>query len=122
MGAVVGALCKFRDCDVASRVTGSRTAGEHVKCASLKANMGHLEACAAAAGLASLLATPVVAGVVAVNAQLRRSAFMIFISTYARQLVKLELVPECGCECVCSCRLNAHVVSLLSSCCVPGAF
>ena len=83
MGAVVGALCKFRDCDVASSVTGSRTAGEHVKCASLKANMGHLEACAAAAGLASLLATPVVAGVVAVNAQLRRSAFMIFISTYA---------------------------------------
>ena len=30
--------------------------------------MGHLEACAAAAGLASLLATPLLAGVVSTNA------------------------------------------------------
>ena len=42
-------------------------------CASLKSNLGHLEAAAAAAGLASLVAGPLLAGVVAVNAQLRRS-------------------------------------------------
>ena len=35
--------------------------------------MGHLEPCAAAAGLASLVATPVLGGTVGVNAQLRRS-------------------------------------------------
>ena len=34
--------------------------------------MGHLEACAAAAGLASLLVTPLLAGVVPPNAQLRQ--------------------------------------------------
>jgi len=34
--------------------------------------MGHLEACAAAAGLASLLVTPLIAGLVPTNAQLRR--------------------------------------------------
>ena len=33
--------------------------------------MGHLEACAAAAGLASLMVMPLLAGVVSVNAQLR---------------------------------------------------
>ena len=41
-------------------------------CSSLKANLGHLEACAAAAGMASLLATPLKASLVAANAQLRR--------------------------------------------------
>ena len=46
--------------------------GEPLLCASLKSNMGHLEAAAAAAGLASLVAGPLLAGVVAVNAQLRR--------------------------------------------------
>jgi hypothetical protein len=34
--------------------------------------MGHLEACAAAAGLGSLIVTPLVTGVAAANAQLRR--------------------------------------------------
>jgi hypothetical protein len=34
--------------------------------------MGHLEACAAAGGLASLLVTPVLNGSIGVNAQLRR--------------------------------------------------
>lgn len=43
-----------------------------VVCTSLKANMGHLEACAAAAGLASLLVTPLLAGLVPTNAQLRQ--------------------------------------------------
>ena len=42
-------------------------------CTSLKSNMGHLEAAAAAAGLSSLTIAPVLAGVVAVNAQLRGS-------------------------------------------------
>ena len=43
-------------------------------CTSLKSNMGHLEAAAAAAGLASLVVGPLLAAVVGVNAQLRRSA------------------------------------------------
>ena len=47
-------------------------AREPLLCASLKSNMGHLEAAAAAAGLSSLVAGPLLAGVVAVNAQLRR--------------------------------------------------
>ena len=46
---------------------------ENIKCMSLKSNIGHLEACAAAAGLASLLIMSLDASVVAVNAQLVRS-------------------------------------------------
>ena len=45
--------------------------GAVARCASLKSNMGHLEAAAAAAGLASLVVGPLMASVVAVNAQLR---------------------------------------------------
>jgi len=45
--------------------------GAVVRCASLKSNMGHLEAAAAAAGLAALVTGPLLAAVVAVNAQLR---------------------------------------------------
>ena len=41
------------------------------QCTSLKSNMGHLEAAAAAAGLCSLAAGPLLAGIVVVNAQLR---------------------------------------------------
>lgn len=44
---------------------------QQAQCASLKANVGHLEAAAAAAGLASLVEASLSAGVVAVNAQLR---------------------------------------------------
>ena len=43
-----------------------------MRCASLKSNLGHLEAAAAAAGLSSLVVGPLLAGVVADNAQLRR--------------------------------------------------
>jgi hypothetical protein len=43
-----------------------------VQCASLKANMGHLEAAAAAAGLSSLAAASLLEALVPVNAQLRR--------------------------------------------------
>ena len=42
--------------------------GKPLLCASLKSNMGHLEAAAAAAGLSSLVVGPLLAGVVAVNA------------------------------------------------------
>ena len=47
--------------------------GEAMQCASLKSNVGHLEAAAAAAGLASLVVGPLSAAVVVVNAQLRGS-------------------------------------------------
>jgi len=43
-----------------------------MQCASLKANMGHLEAAAAAAGLSSLVASSLFEALVPVNAQLRR--------------------------------------------------
>ena len=42
-----------------------------IQCTSLKSNVGHLEPAAAAAGLASLVVGPLMASVVAVNAQLR---------------------------------------------------
>ena len=44
---------------------------ESIQCTSLKSNVGHLEPAAAAAGLASLVVGPLMASVVAVNAQLR---------------------------------------------------
>ena len=47
-------------------------AGDPAPCTSLKSNLGHLEAAAAAAGLSSLVAGPLLAGIAAVNAQLRR--------------------------------------------------
>ena len=53
----------------------SEQRGAVVRCASLKSNLGHLEAAAAAAGLSSLVAGPLLASVVAVNAQLRRLVF-----------------------------------------------
>ena len=60
MGAATRALCKPTD-------YGSVA----IQCTSLKSNVGHLEAAAAAAGLASLVVGPLMASVVAVNAQLR---------------------------------------------------
>jgi 3-oxoacyl-(acyl-carrier-protein) synthase len=42
-----------------------------VQCTSLKSNLGHLEAAAAAAGLSSLIVGPLLVGVVPINAQLR---------------------------------------------------
>ena len=53
-----------------------------IQCTSLKSNVGHLEPAAAAAGLASLVVGPLMASVVAVNAQLRgyvSCAFYIYI-------------------------------------------
>ena len=52
----------------------ARGGGLRAQSTSLKANMGHLEACAAAAGLASLVVTALGAGLMAPNAQLRQSA------------------------------------------------
>ena len=58
---------------LAYRGSGSVASGcqQKLSCVSLKANMGHLEAAAAAAGLASLIVGPLFAAIVAVNAQLR---------------------------------------------------
>jgi hypothetical protein len=63
VGAVVGSFGTSSSCSCLVPDEGF-----HVQCASLKANMGHLEASAAAAGLASLLLTPLLSGAVAVNA------------------------------------------------------
>ena len=75
MGAATRALCKS---------TGHGTAP--IQCTSLKSNVGHLEPAAAAAGLASLVVGPLMASVVAVNAQLRgyvSSAFYKTLSFYS---------------------------------------
>ena len=74
MGAASKALCGL---------ARNEKRGAVVRCASLKSNLGHLEAAAAAAGLASLVAGPLLANAVAVNAQLRRS-------TLASSKAKLE--------------------------------
>ena len=65
----MASLCSRANVD--SSVARGSDVEQRAQCTSLKANMGHLEACAAAAGLASLLATPLLAGVVPSNAQLR---------------------------------------------------
>ena len=57
MGAVIGALC---------------TKARLVQCASLKSNMGHLEASAAVAGLSSLALVPLGESMIAVNSHLNR--------------------------------------------------
>ena len=62
MGAASRALCSKIQHDDKSAV----------QCTSLKSNMGHLEASAAAGGLASLVVGPLSASLVAVNVQLRR--------------------------------------------------
>ena len=51
-----------------------------MQCASLKANMGHLEAAAAAAGLSSLVVTSLLETLVPVNAQLRRSGLDVLLA------------------------------------------
>ncbi len=60
MGAAVRALC---------------SESTPVHCTSLKSNLGHLEAAAAAVGLSSLIVGPLLAGAVAINAQLRGYVF-----------------------------------------------
>ena len=65
-----------------------------VQCASLKANMGHLEPAAAAAGLSSLAATSLFEALVPVNAQLRRPGFEhITAVTTAPTVLQVERAP-----------------------------
>ena len=70
-----------------------------IQCTSLKSNVGHLEPAAAAAGLASLVVGPLMASVVAVNAQLRGYVHCV---SYTLSLIFLR-------------RLNAHLSSIVSS-------
>jgi len=75
VGAATRALCKPTEHGTVA-----------IQCTSLKSNVGHLEDAAAAAGLASLVVGPLVASVVAVNAQLRgyvSSAFYICCQLYS---------------------------------------
>ena len=67
VGAAISALCRR----VGDRDPWSKGG---TLCTSLKANVRHLEACTAAEGLASLVVTPLIAGLVATNAQLGVSA------------------------------------------------
>ena len=92
MGAATRALCK---------PTGDGTAA--IQCTSLKSNVGHLEPAAAAAGLASLVVGPLMASVVAVNAQLRGyvpcvsqtlSLYSYFILTQAERAPVVDRVVE----------------------------
>ena len=70
-----------------------------VRCASLKSNLGHLEAAAAAAGLSSLVAGPLLASVVAVNAQLRRLVFELALPVFATIATHATGVCDCGVLC-----------------------
>ena len=81
VGAAVGALC------VNSKL---------VQCASLKSNMGHLEASAAAAGLVSLVLVPFDTCAIAGNAQLNR----------------LVMVPYGIHQELSNKRLNVHLTSI----------
>ena len=84
MGAAVRALC---------------TKTTPVQCTSLKSNLGHLEAAAAAAGLSSLIVGPLLAGAVAINAQLRG---YVFICVHCNPDTLIF-------------RLNVHLSSIVSS-------
>ena len=71
MGAADRALSREPVGGLAEGQALARRARTKAQCASLKSNVGHLEAAAAAAGLSSVILVPILAGVVAVNAQLR---------------------------------------------------
>ena len=85
MGAAVRALCNSGEAAV--------------QCTSLKSNLGHLEAAAAAAGLSSLIVGPLLAGAVAINAQLR--GYVITLGNYSHDALIL--------------RLNVHLSSIVAS-------
>jgi len=70
-----------------------------IQCTSLKSNLGHLEAAAAAAGLSSLIVGPLLAGAVAINAQLRG---YVFSSLYYNSIFYIF-------------RLNVHLSSIVAS-------
>ena len=66
-----------------------------IQCTSLKSNVGHLEAAAAAAGLASLVVGPLMASVIAVNAQLRGYVTCVYIHCHFN-LTQAERAPVVG--------------------------
>ena len=68
-----------------------------VQCTSLKSNLGHLEAAAAAAGLSSLIVGPLLAGVVAINAQLRGYVLVSFSINFGGSLLQAECAPVVDC-------------------------
>ena len=70
-----------------------------MQCTSLKSNLGHLEAAAAAAGLSSLIVGPLLAGAIAINAQLRWYV-----------ISRIYEIPE-----LFSFRLNVHLSSIVAS-------
>ena len=88
----MAALCQHV-CDDHRRLRGAKV-GRRAQCTSLKANMGHLEACAAAAGLASLVVTPLLARVVPGNAQLRWSVYRRLLASYPPY--RKEVIPGVG--------------------------
>jgi 3-oxoacyl-(acyl-carrier-protein) synthase len=66
-----------------------------IQCTSLKSNVGHLEPAAAAAGLASLVVGPLMASVVAANAQLRGlNAHLSSIVSSKPFQMPVEVIPR----------------------------
>ena len=84
VGAAVGSLC-----EPATR--GERN--QRVQCASLKSNVGHMEACAAAAGLASLALAALETCIVAANARLIRSVGARVWPLFEVRLAQVERAP-----------------------------
>ena len=66
---------------------------------SLKSNLGHLEAAAAAGGLASLIVGPLLVGAIAINAQLR--GYVLTCAFFSPDVLIF--------------RLNVHLSSIVSS-------
>ena len=95
VGAAVGALC------VKSKL---------VQCASLKSNMGHLEASAAAGGLVSLALVPFGTCAIAGNAQLHRSVGVLLTCIGTSYQQKVEHASH----------LN-HVIIVFRDACRAGA-
>jgi hypothetical protein len=84
VGAATRALCK---------PTGNGNTA--IQCTSLKSNVGHLEPAAAAAGLASLVVGPLMASVVAANAQLRGlNAHLSSIVSSEPFQMPVEVIPR----------------------------
>ena len=92
VGAVIGSMCG-----------PARESAQRVQCASLKSNVGHMEACAAAAGLASLSLAALGTSTVVGNARLIR----FVVSAYQVRLV--------GTHDHWTHRLNAHLSSMVLS-------
>ncbi|KAK7241742.1 hypothetical protein SO694_00152033 [Aureococcus anophagefferens] len=97
VGAAVGAFCK----DDAGKLA------HKIQCASLKANMGHLEPSAAAAGLASLLLTRLARGLTPPNNQLRRLNAHLAQHLAGPFFAPQELLGDYLAAAAASCRLSS---------------